>query len=215
MAGPRLRLAILVVAVGALFVLVATGLPHSPEAMRDALPLHGVELLVVVVVAWIVLTPMLVSATPLALATGLLFGTALGTCTSIVGATIGGAVAFLLARRLGHAGVESLGGRRLEALQERLARRGFTAVLLARIAPAPATVLHYAAGVSRIRLAHFAPAIALGGVPRHFAYAALGSSGGDLGSPPAIAALALLGVITVATGVIAWRRRSAPAVAPA
>jgi len=209
MGRPKLRLALLLLAVGAVFAFVATGVPHSPAALRDAVPLGGFALLAAMLAAWVVLTPSLVSATPLAMASGLILGAPLGTTMAVVGATLGGVVAFLVARRCGHGAVESLAGPRLRGLQERLARRGFVAILLARIAPTPATILHYAAGLSRVRLAHFAPAIALGGVPRHAAYASLGATGGDLGSPLALGALGLLGVLTAGTAAFAWRRRRA------
>lgn len=207
MSRATLRLALLALVLGGVFALAATGLPHSPAALRAAVPLQGVALLATMLGAWVVLTPSLISATPLAMASGLLLGAAPGAAMAIAGATLGGIVAFVVARRFGHGAVESLAGARLTGLQERLARRGFVAILLARIAPTPATVLHYAAGLSRVRLVHFAPAIALGGAPRHAAYAGLGASGGDLTSPLGLAALGLLALVTVATAAFAWRRR--------
>ena len=62
-----------------------------------------------------------------------------------------------------------------------MSRRGFVSVLYARIVPGvPYTLVNYAAGLTRIPLAVFAAATALGAAPRAFAYTALG---GSLGEP--------------------------------
>lgn len=211
--GSKLRLLLLGIAVAGAFVLVVTRLPHSPQELRAAVPVDGVALLAIVLVGWTLLTPTLVSGSLLAVTSGLLLGTAVGTPVSILGATLGGSLAFLLARGLGHQAVERLAGRRLRAVQERLARRGFLAVFLTRISPAPATLMHYAAGLSQIRPRHFVAGLALGGVPRLFAYTAIGGSGGDVTSGPALVALGVLSALTVGGALLAWRRRRRVSVA--
>ena len=197
----------LALAIGGLFLLVTTRMPHSPQALREALPVDGAALLAVVVIAWALLTPALVSGSLLAATTGLLLGVGPGTPVSVVGATLGGGIAFLLARRVGHRAVEELSGPRLRRLHDGLARRGFLAVFMTRLSPAPATLMHYAAGLSGIRPRDFIAGISLGGIPRLFAFTALGGSGGDLTSPPALIALGMLSALTLAGGIVAWRRR--------
>jgi uncharacterized membrane protein YdjX (TVP38/TMEM64 family) len=92
-------------------------------------------------------------------------------------------LAFAIARRFGHGPAGQLAGPRLRSLTNRFERRGFLAVLCARVAPGmPATLLNYACGLSRVRLRDFTPAVAIGGAPRMAAYAALGASGGDVSS---------------------------------
>src|SRR5690606_24400072 len=99
----------------------------------------------------------------LAGAAGLLFGTALGTPTAIVAATLGASLAFSISRRVGARAVDELSGRRLRALQEWIAARGFLAVLYARILPAmPYSLVNYAAGLTRVPLLVFAAATAVG-----------------------------------------------------
>jgi uncharacterized membrane protein YdjX (TVP38/TMEM64 family) len=100
----------------------------------------------------------------------------------------------------------------VHALRERLERSGFLSVLVLRAAPGvPATVLNYAAGLSRVRLAQFAPAVALAGSPRVAAYSLLGGSLADLHSPRVLIALALLAAMTAGTplAVVLTRRRRA------
>ena len=69
----------------------------------------------------------------------------------------------------------------MRRLRDGIARRGFVAVLYARIAPGmPFTLVNYASGLTAVRLLVFAAATALGAAPRAFAYAALGGSLDDL-----------------------------------
>jgi uncharacterized membrane protein YdjX (TVP38/TMEM64 family) len=147
----------------------------------------------------------------LAGASGLLFGTWLGTPISIVAATLGAVLAFVLARWLAHDAVEQLQGPRLRALRAWIGRRGFLSVLYARIVPGvPYSLVNYAAGLSPVTLRAFAAATALGCAPRAFAYTALGGSLDDLTSPEAIAAIVVLVAMAIAGAVIARRTATAP-----
>jgi uncharacterized membrane protein YdjX (TVP38/TMEM64 family) len=153
-----------------------------------------------------VLTTCLFPGPLLAGASGLLFGTWLGTPVSIVSATLGAVLAFSIARWLAHDAVEQLQGPRLRALRAWIGRRGFLSILYARIAPGvPYSLVNYAAGLSPVPLRAFAAATALGCAPRAFAYTALGGSLDDLGSPEAIAAIAVLVVMGIGGGFAARR----------
>src|SRR4051812_42429253 len=152
------------------------------------------------------LTPALFPGPLLAGASGLLFGTWLGTPVSIVSATLGAVLAFSVSRWIAHDAVVELQGPRLRALRELVGRRGFLSVLYARIAPGvPYSLVNYAAGLSPVALRTFAAATALGVAPRAFAYTALGGSLDDLGSPEAIAAFVVLAVMA-GVGALGGRR---------
>jgi uncharacterized membrane protein YdjX (TVP38/TMEM64 family) len=142
----------------------------------------------------------------LAGASGLLFGTALGTPISIVSATLGATLAFGISRWWAHDAVEALAGPRLAALRAWVGRRGFLSVLYARIAPGvPYSLVNYAAGLTPILLRSFVAATAIGVAPRAFAYTALGGSLGDLGSPEAIVAVAVLVAMAAAGAIFGGR----------
>jgi len=210
----RARLLALAVLAATLFTVAALGMPHSPDGLRALIVPLGWAAPLAFVVLWAALTPALFPGTALAAASGLLYGTAAGTAVSIASATLGSALAFTIARRLGRDAAAELAGPRLSRLQERIERRGFLSVLLARLAPGvPVTLLNYAGGLSRLRLRTFAAAIALGGAPRAFAYTALGGSFGDYGSPVAVVAIALIVLPAVAAAVLLVRARlrTAPA----
>jgi uncharacterized membrane protein YdjX (TVP38/TMEM64 family) len=160
------------------------------------------------------LTVFLFPGPVLAAASGLLFGTALGTPVSIASATLGATLAFSLSRWWAHDAVVALAGPRLAALRAWVGRRGFLTVLYARIAPGvPYTLVNYAAGLTPILLRSVVAATAIGVAPRAFAYTALGGSLGDLTSPEALAAVVVLVVMAVTGLALARRdlRRAGPA----
>ena len=189
-------------------VVVAAGRP-SAEGVRDWVDGAGAWAPLVFVLVSAALTCALFPGPLLAGASGLLFGTALGTPVSIAAATLGAVLAFALARFAAHDAVEQLAGRRLAPLQEWIERRGFWAVLYARIAPGvPYSLVNYAAGATRLALPAFAAATAIGAAPRAFAYTALGGSLDDLTSPEAIVVVVAL-VVMALTGVVLLRAERA------
>ncbi len=204
-AAARLRLTALALVVGGLFVLVALTGGISPGRVRDAIDPLGAAAIPAFILVSALLTCALFPGPLLAGASGLLFGTALGTPVTIVSATLGAVIAFSIARFVAHDAVEALAPRRLQGFQAWIERRGFWAVLYARIAPGvPYSLVNYVAGVTRVPLPAFAAATAIGVAPRAFAYTALGGSLDDLGSPEALVAIALL-VVMALGGAVALR----------
>lgn len=200
-----LRVASLATAVLVVFVFVVSSGSLSSDRVRDAVDPLGAAAVPVFIAASALLTCALFPGPLLAGASGLLFGTALGTPVAIAAATLGAVLAFAIARFVAHDAVQTLAGARLAPLQEWIGRRGFWAVLYARIAPGmPYSLVNYAAGLSRVALPAFAAATALGTAPRAFAYTALGGSLDDLASPEAIVAIAAL-VVMALTGVVLLR----------
>lgn len=204
-----LRLGALLAVVGGLFALLALSGDLSSERVRDAVEEAGPLAPVAFVVVSAVLTVCMFPGPLLSGASGLLFGTALGTPISIVAATLGASAAFSLARRFGADAVDELSGRRLRVVRDYIGQRGFLAVLYARILPLmPYNLVNYAAGLTPVRLATFAAATAIGCAPRAFAYTALGGSLHDLDSTAAIVAFAVLVVMGVG-GILAAGRDAA------
>ena len=207
--GPRTRLAAFALTIGGLFTIVALSGSLSTESVQDWIEPYGVAAPLVFIVVASALTVALFPGPLLGGAAGLLFGTAGGTVVAIISATTGACCAFLVSRRFAHDSVEALAGPRIQALQIAIERRGFLAVLYARIAPAvPYNLVNYAAGLTRIKLRDFALATAIGSAPRAFAYAALGGSLHNLTSPEAIAAVIVLVLMAVLAGVIAYVTRA-------
>lgn len=164
------------------FAAVALLLPHSPTRMGELLLGLGPAAPLIALGAWLVLTPMLFPGTLLAAAGGLAFGVFGGAALALTGAVVGGLAAFALARTLARGRIERFVRTRprLMRVHALLERRGFAAVLAARLMPGiPAGGLHYAAGVSPVPARSFAGAIALGALLRTVPYALLGQAIGS------------------------------------
>jgi uncharacterized membrane protein YdjX (TVP38/TMEM64 family) len=212
----RLRLAALAAALLTFLLVFALTGSLSPQRVRDWIDGYGAAGPLVFIVVSSLLTVVLFPGPLLSGASGLLFGTALGTPVSIVAATTGAALAFALSRWWAHdAVVETFGHHeRLQALRAWVGARGFESVLLARIAPGvPYNLVNYAAGLTPIALGTFTLATAIGVAPRAFAYTALGGSIGNLGSPAAIVAICLLAA-EGAVGIWLLRRTGFRAAGP-
>ena len=186
-------------------VVTATG-DLSSERVRGWVDGYGAAGPLVFILVSASLTVALFPGPLLAGASGLLFGTALGTPISIISATLGATLAFSISRWLAHDAVEEMAGPRLQRIRAWIGDRGFLSVLYARLAPGlPYTLVNYAAGLTPIRLWSFVAATAIGCAPRAFAYTALGGSLDDLTQPEAIIAFALLIVMALA-GLVLGRR---------
>jgi uncharacterized membrane protein YdjX (TVP38/TMEM64 family) len=211
-----LRLGALAAALAALVLVLALSGSISASRVRGWVDGYGVAGPLVFIVLSASLTVVLFPGPVLAAASGLLFGTALGTPVSIASATLGATLAFSLSRWWAHDAVVALAGPRIAALRAWVGRRGFLTVLYARIAPGvPYTVVNYAAGLTPIALRSFVAATAIGVAPRAFAYTALGGSLGDLGSPEAIIAVVVLVTMALVGLVLARRDLARGRVGPA
>ena len=209
---PR-RLVILLCAAIPCVIAAAVLLPHSPAGLRELLLGLGPAAPAIALGAWIMLTPALAPGTVLAAACGLTFGALAGAALAFAGAVVGGLAAFALARTAARAPVERLvqSRPRLARVHALLERRGFAAVLAARLMPGvPAGGLHYAAGISPVRAHSFAAAIAIGALLRTVPYAVLGqglASGSILTLLFAGASIALGGLAAI---VLVHRLRRTP-----
>src|SRR5918992_2802461 len=144
----------------------------------------------------------------LAGAAGLLFGTAVGAPLALAGVTCASLTQMFVARRLaaGHHG--NLLPQRTKAVEEFLTRHGAVAVMESRIVPLlPWGMVNYSAGLTRLEYRDLAVGTVIGGAPKVFAYAALGGSLDNLGSPEALTAIALLCALALA-GALFVRRQT-------
>jgi uncharacterized membrane protein YdjX (TVP38/TMEM64 family) len=191
---PGPRLALLAAALTGLALVVLAVVPRDAAALRDAL-----DAPVVFVAAAAALTVGFFPFPVVAAAAGLLFGVAAGTALAALGETIGATAALLIARFAARDAAERVVRGRVRAAVDAVAARGFASVLLVRVLPGvPRHPANYAFGLTAVGVVPFVAATALGTLPRAFAYAALGGTLGNLGSPESVAAIALL----VALGLV-------------
>lgn len=204
--SPRFRFGILAIVVIAGIVVAFSGGGPDPRRLEALVEDTGPLAPLVYVVAYALLTVLLFPGSVLTATGGLLFGAVAATALTVVGATIGATGAFLIGRALGRGQVERIAGDRLERIDSWLTRRGFVAVLYARLLPIfPFNALNYASGVTGVRLRDYVIATAIGIIPGTFAFAALGGNLDDPTSPQFLGAVALVVALLVAGPFLAKR----------
>ena len=169
-------------------------------------PVAFVAIYALAVVLW-------VPGSLLTLCAGAFFDLLAGSTYVFVGATLGSAMAFLIARYLARARVERwlAHDQRYRAIDRGIARQGFKIVFLLRLSPlVPFTPLNFVLGLTRVRFSEYLAA-SPGMIPATVLYVYYGKVVGD------VAALAggalpergpgdwlLLGLGLVATGAATW-----------
>lgn len=183
--------------------LARTGLPR-PDTLRAAVDATGVGPLVAVAGA-AALTLMFVPRSVVALLGGAVFGPVGGAVYVLAGATFAATVAFGIGAVLGQEHLARWSAPRWQRVRSSLHRRGFAAVLYARLLPmAPFGLLNYGFGATGLRLRVFLPATAIGIAPTTVVYAVLGRAA--VSSPVALLGAAAVAVLPPV--VYALRRRT-------
>lgn len=127
--------------------------------------------------AHIIVTVFPFPRTAFTLASGLLFGPALGIAIAVVASTISALLAVVLVRAAGWRLHRLVPHPRVKALDARLGRRGWPTVMSMRLIPAvPFSVLNYAAGASAVRLVPYTGATLAGLLPGTAAVVVLGDA---------------------------------------
>jgi uncharacterized membrane protein YdjX (TVP38/TMEM64 family) len=202
---------------GVLVVLVAglAGLMLVEHPSRHAL-LHAVKhsqviAPLVAVLGSAVLVAAITPRTLLAFVGGALFGTAAGTAYVLVGVTAGAGLAFAVGRLLGRDFVSGHLRGRFAMVEQAVARRALTSVLICRLIPlVPFGISNYAFGTASVRTVPYLAGTFLGAVPATVAYAGLGAAtmhGNATGVTYAGVAVAMLGIGGAIGTYLVWRRR--------
>jgi uncharacterized membrane protein YdjX (TVP38/TMEM64 family) len=208
---PRGRLLVSVFAVlAAVAVLIVAGrylggyVPRFAQWVQSL----GVWGPVVFILGYAVATVAFVPGLLLTLAAGAIFGLGAGTAYTLVGATLGASLAFLVARYLARGAIEKriAGNARFQAIDRAVGREGFKIVALLRLSPVfPFNLLNYSLGLTRVRFgAYFAACAAM--LPGTLLYVYYGTAAGNLasalsggGKQKGASSWVLLGVGLVAT----------------
>ncbi|MFG2302165.1 TVP38/TMEM64 family protein [Actinacidiphila glaucinigra] len=140
---------------------------------------------------------------------GALFGAQAGLPAALAGTVLGAGLAFVLGRILGRDALRPLlRGRVLLAADRQLSEHGFRTMLAMRLFPGvPFAAANYSASLSRMRLAPFLLATALGSVPNTGAYVIAGSRAATPTSPVFLIAMGFIAVTGLAAVVVAARTR--------
>ena len=157
-------------------------------------------------------------AAPLTLLSGLLFGVIPGAILSVLAATIGAMLLFLITRSALDAVVARRGGPIAARMRAALARDGFPYMLAIRLLPIfPFWLVNLAAPLSGIGLLPFTAATLVGMPPSAFILTSIGAGLGDAlaaGEAPDLSALLsarvvlpLVGLALLSLASVVWKRR--------
>lgn len=118
-------------------------------------------------------------ASLLTIASGLLFGTLAGGSLVVVGATIGAAIVFLIAKNASGDDLRKRIGSWGEKLADGFARNAFSYLMLLRLLPvAPFWLVNIVPALFGVKLRDYVLATAIGIIPGTFVYASIGAGAG-------------------------------------
>lgn len=136
----------------------------------------------VFIVGYAVAAVAFVPGSLLTLAAGAIFGLARGTLYTFLGATLGSAAAFLIARYVARGAVERriAGNPKFAAVDKAVGREGFKIVALLRLSPVfPFNLLNYSLGLTKVPFLHYlAASVAM--LPGTLLYVYYGKAAGSL-----------------------------------
>jgi uncharacterized membrane protein YdjX (TVP38/TMEM64 family) len=142
---------------------------HLADAIQRVQDVRGIA--VWFVLAYALIAGLGLPATPLTLAGGAIFGTALGSGLNWIGAVAGATIGHLLAKQLGSAGLKRLLGKNATKLESLSKRLTFATILRLRLIPVtPFNLLNFASGLARVPLRAYVPATAIGILPGTIIY---------------------------------------------
>jgi uncharacterized membrane protein YdjX (TVP38/TMEM64 family) len=215
---PRRRLATIATAIVILIAFAWLVPLPSAVQMRDWATSVGPWFPLAFFAAHVVVTIFPFPRTAFTLAAGLLFGPLLGVSLAVIASTVSAVAAVLLVRAAGWHLDRLVSHPKLDAVNARLAARGWPTVLSMRMIPAvPFSVLNYAAGSSRVRLLPYTLATFAGLLPGTAAIVVLGDALTGNISPLLFLvsfSTAALGVAGLSYEIRAHRRNQPPADAP-
>jgi uncharacterized membrane protein YdjX (TVP38/TMEM64 family) len=209
----------------AALVLVAILLPiPGPAQLRAWADTTGPATVVLVFLAYAVLTVAPLPRTAFTLATGLFLGTVTGTVVALAATSVSALLAFGLARSVGRGLVaRHLDRTAVRAVDARLSGGGWLAVASLRLIPVvPFAPMNYCCGISSVRVRPYLAGSFVGSLPGTLAAVVLADSLTGTGSPAMLAVsggCAVLGavglLVTIRHGTAARAPGAEPEIEPA
>ena len=173
-----IRILLLVLIISGLIWFSRAYLDINPTDIKEWILSFGMWAPILYILLYTIRPLIFFPASVLSITGGLAFGAWMGTVYTVIGATLGAVVAFLVAKKLGTGLIKQKDGAgKVEQIQRQLEKNGFIYVLIFRLLPIfNFDLISYAAGLSKVRLLPFFLATLIGIIPGTFAYNFLGSS---------------------------------------
>jgi uncharacterized membrane protein YdjX (TVP38/TMEM64 family) len=122
-------------------------------------------------VAYVILCPIGLPASPLMVTGAMLFGVVWGSIWNLSGEVLGGTLTYFLGRILGRDFVAHFAGKHLKKIEKQIAKRGFWGLVGIRFLPIPFAVVNYTAALVGIAPSLFFPTLVLGLILPNVLYA--------------------------------------------
>lgn len=208
------RLALILVIVAGFATAAAHWSEINVEALESRIRDFGIWAPLLFIAAYCVAAIFFLPASLFTLAAGVLFGPVWGALYSLGGASLGAALAFIVARYIAANWISGHAGPRVSRIIDGVADEGWRFVAVTRLVPIfPYAPLNYFFGVSRIPFLHFMLASVICMAPSSIAYSWLGHIGMEAASGRgnwvkfALLGLAALALIIFLPRVIKYIRR--------
>ena len=184
------------------------------EKLRGLIQGYGVLAPIFYMLVYSVAPSLFLPGLPITLAGGILFGPIWGVVYTIVGATAGASIAFLVARYIARDWVMGkLKGPRWKKLDSEVEKYGWKMIAVSRLVPLfPFNLLNFAFGLTSVRFSHYIIATFIFMLPACIAFIVFSSSLLDLlkgrVSPAFLAGLGLVALVSLAPGLYRrWQRK--------
>ncbi len=182
----KYKLLILVAAI-ALLAIAATQFPIAEwlTSLVQWIDANKETAWLVFIGAYVAATVLMVPGSILTVAAGYVFGVLYGTALVSISSILGATLAFVIGRALGRGWVRSRIGNdaRLAAIDKATEQRGFFVMLLLRLSPIfPFNVMNYLLSLTGMRLSHYFFGSWIGMLPGTVLYVYIGSAASDLTS---------------------------------
>jgi uncharacterized membrane protein YdjX (TVP38/TMEM64 family) len=183
-----------------------------PAMIKEKILMFGMFAPFVFMLFYAGATVAFIPGTPLTIAAGALFGPIFGTLYTVVGATTGAALAFILTRTIGRGFVGDLEGEKWKKLSEydkKMEENGLGVVLFLRFVPLfPFNGLNFALGLTKVKFKDYFLGTVIGILPGSFAYVYLGDSLASLSVWKIALAILLLSALSFAPSFFQKRKNS-------
>lgn len=210
---PKIAAVLLIVA--AIVALNTSGISANfePQRLQQWIAGYGLWAPLVFILLYTLTPALFLPGLPLTILGGVLFGPIWGVVYTIIGATSGACLAFLIARYTARDWISrKLQGSRWKKLDEDVSSQGWKVVAFTRLIPLfPFNLLNYALGLTSIPFSHYAVTSFICMLPATIAFISLSSSLGQL-LKGQISKELIIGVVLIAALSLLpalWKKRAA------
>jgi len=175
----------------------------NPEEFKDYIQSFGVWAPIVYIVLFTVVPLTLFPDSILAISGGLAFGFGWGSIYTMIGALMGGTLAFYITRTIGNSAINNLMDKKFKGAKKYTDKMGIEVILLLRLIPLfPFDIVSYLAGLSNIEFRKYIIGTIIGTIPGILVFNNIGQQIMDLTSFGFIMSIVLLVILFLSSFIL-------------